>query len=644
MSSSNNALSGGRCNNAVFKFDLELPLAIADFDGFPVGCVPFTVDFTNLSSFADTNQLSYFWDFGDSGTSVKVNPQHTFTEPGVYEVMLVVEDGGSCNGSDTLRKQLVVLANARDTLPDRLICSGLSVQIGLPPINDTNVVYSWSPTTGLNLSDVANPIASPSTSTTYTLLLTNGVCTDTFIQNVLVSNDSLFITGDSAVCEGDTIDLTVNISGSTPISSYDWMPSSLIVGPLDGPSIKALATQTIEFTVQVINQTGCIYDLSDSVILFPDGLLATQIAPTVCLGDTIQIFGANTNPFDSLTLTWTPASIFIGSNQIQNPLISPDSSMWVYVEASSRFGCVFNDSIPMVVVEGGIRQLKTIFKCDPGPVQIGPDFSSPLINYNWTPSTYLDFDNIPNPMADPPSNITYQFIIGNANCADTFVQEILVDVNTVTITGDTLFCRGQNIALTAVLGNPETAMYTWSPDPVFLTGQGTESVTSVADTSVQVTIEVQGQSGCVYHDTVMIVVAPSTYLIDAGADPDLIFIGQSSQLELFSTVDQLNIVWEPAETLDDPSSETPVATPPVTTVYKVTTTDTLGCQLTDTVIVNVIPVICDEPYIYLPNAFSPNGDGKNDTLFVRGNSIESMYLAIYDRWGGKGFLRPRIRV
>ena len=60
---------------------------IVDFDAAPLrGCVPLTVDFTNLSQFADPS--TYKWDFGDMGKSGTVNPSHTYYEPGKYTVTL----------------------------------------------------------------------------------------------------------------------------------------------------------------------------------------------------------------------------------------------------------------------------------------------------------------------------------------------------------------------------------------------------------------------------------------------------------------------------------------------------------------------------------------------------------------------------
>ena len=54
-------------------------------------------------------------------------------------------------------------------------------------------------------------------------------------------------------------------------------------------------------------------------------------------------------------------------------------------------------------------------------------------------------------------------------------------------------------------------------------------------------------------------------------------------------------------------------------------------------IVVVLLTPCKESNIFIPNAFSPNNDGKNDVLFVRGNYITKLYFAVYDRWGQKVF-------
>ena len=77
--------------------------------------------------------------------------------------------------------------------------------------------------------------------------------------------------------------------------------------------------------------------------------------------------------------------------------------------------------------------------------------------------------------------------------------------------------------------------------------------------------------------------------------------------------------------------------PNVTTVYTVTVTDSNGCAGTGSVTVTVRTVNCTDKEEYLPNAFSPNGDKVNDTLYVKSNVITDMTLLIYNRWGQEMF-------
>jgi gliding motility-associated-like protein len=57
------------------------------------------------------------------------------------------------------------------------------------------------------------------------------------------------------------------------------------------------------------------------------------------------------------------------------------------------------------------------------------------------------------------------------------------------------------------------------------------------------------------------------------------------------------------------------------------------CTGSDTVLIKVFDSICGAPFVFIPNAFSPNKDGQNDKLYVRGPFIESFIFRVYDRWG-----------
>ena len=88
--------------------------------------------------------------------------------------------------------------------------------------------------------------------------------------------------------------------------------------------------------------------------------------------------------------------------------------------------------------------------------------------------------------------------------------------------------------------------------------------------------------------------------------------------------------WDPADGLDCPSCRNPKTSPIVTTTYTVTVTDQNGCTHTAQIVV----VAKNEYEVFYPNAFSPNGDGNNDTWApIDFGSTESVHIQIYDRWG-----------
>jgi gliding motility-associated-like protein len=91
--------------------------------------------------------------------------------------------------------------------------------------------------------------------------------------------------------------------------------------------------------------------------------------------------------------------------------------------------------------------------------------------------------------------------------------------------------------------------------------------------------------------------------------------------------------WEPQNGLSCTTCANPVAAPFITTTYQLTVTNPEGCSTTSQITIEVE----NNQIIYVPNAFSPNGDGLNDVLRVFGVSIKSINFSIFDRWGEKIF-------
>ena len=94
-----------------------------------------------------------------------------------------------------------------------------------------------------------------------------------------------------------------------------------------------------------------------------------------------------------------------------------------------------------------------------------------------------------------------------------------------------------------------------------------------------------------------------------------------------------NYQWIPTTGLSEPNAPETNAIPLETTTYTITVTDEYGCSLSKEVTIEVLPLECDEPLVFVPNTFTPNGDGKNDVLYVRSSILKEFTLRIYNRWG-----------
>jgi gliding motility-associated-like protein len=117
-------------------------------------------------------------------------------------------------------------------------------------------------------------------------------------------------------------------------------------------------------------------------------------------------------------------------------------------------------------------------------------------------------------------------------------------------------------------------------------------------------------------------------VVNAGADVRVL-LGNSVQLNATNDTGWVYF-WSPAAGLSCTSCSNPVATPTATTTYAIEVTDQAsGCTGSDTIVVEVY----EQTDVFIPTAFSPNKDGANDVLFVRGNGIRDFELVIYNRNG-----------
>jgi gliding motility-associated-like protein len=150
--------------------------------------------------------------------------------------------------------------------------------------------------------------------------------------------------------------------------------------------------------------------------------------------------------------------------------------------------------------------------------------------------------------------------------------------------------------------------------------------------SQYVYLQATSPQGCVAVDSQFVYVSTFNQgTVVATADPNIVMPGGTTQLTGIVPANA-NFTWSPITNMLNPNSLLTNVSPVETTTYTLTASDGL-CTKSDTALVKVYEIVCDDPYVFVPNAFTPNGDQENDVLYVRGIWIEKFVLRIFDRWG-----------
>lgn len=631
-STSNNS----NCNLGVFKMDFDLPSVIADFETPPVNCAPYTHDFTNTS----LSQLftNFYWDFGDGvGTSTVENPSYTYNSPGTYTVSLILEDTSTCNFGDTITKDILILGNTSSTAETLTYCNETIEQIGLLPSADPGISYLWSPGTYLSDSTVSNPFVTATSSINYMLLISNGNCVDTLFQPVNVVVPSLSVPADSISCEESlTLDITANSMGTA--SNFVWSSTIDFLDTLNTPnnsSFTATVNSSSWFFVEA-NHGNC--NSIDSVLIQISPVNVSLLSDdTICKNDTVALSISNNNPQDILTYDWEPDNDIINGDGTSSITTSPLSLTDYSVIISNSFcedtlySSIEIDSILLTV------PTDTVFCSNSATMTLAANTFGTSNNYVWS-SNELFTDTLNSPISsnsifiNPTTNTTYYVEATNSGCR--IVDSVIIGFANAqtTVVSNQLICIGDTTTLEVTNVLPfDTLTYDWEVDELIIEGDGTNTILVAPDSTTTYYVTSVNMSGCIINDSIMLVVDPLPNLtVEAWADNDTIVQGTSTGLHVLP--DGYNYLWTPSSGLNDATAQNPFATPNETISYSVVI-DNGECAKSANVKIVVYEYVCGEPDLYIPNAFTPNGDGNNDKLFVRGNNITDLLLRIYDRWG-----------
>jgi gliding motility-associated-like protein len=535
--------------------------------------------------------------------------------------------------------------------------------------------YEWydAPTGGnLLIANASYTTPNLTTTTTYYVQTTvNGCVSPRTAVTVTVANLLIADAGlDDTICSGTPYTLIANPNGPTYSYNWDELPGNLGFSTIFNPTVSPAAQTTYALTI--VDSNNCVS--MDSVTLFVH-TTPTMTAPpndTVCNAGATMATNFVSNPAGG-TFTWTNSNPAIGLaasgtgnipsfNGVNGTNAAITSTITVTPTAN---GCPGTPITYTVTVNPGAQaNVPGSFQVCPGDVVNPSNFTSTPMGgtFAWTNSNpgiglaasgtgnLPQFNAINNGSTPVTATIS---VIATASGCPGVASTYTITVNPIT-TGSTnvAICQGDSMLIGgSYYSTPGTYVDTLTGslgcDSV-LTYNLTVNIVTISNTNVTICngdsillngnyyntagtypftfTSVHGCDSIVVYELAIDSALPATIL---AAPSTSINLGETVALQAFTGQSGTTYSWTPPYGLSCDFCPSPLATPTESTWYYVTTTNPNGCQRIDSIYIEVDP----STNLYVPNIFSPNGDGNNDVYKVRGKGVELFNLKIFNRWG-----------
>jgi gliding motility-associated-like protein len=596
-------------------------------------CQPFEAKFTSTSTF--TNSIS--WSFGD-GITLNGNtaPVNFYVIPGQYRVRLLVTSPGGCLDSSFVNMRL-----GRDTgtLNYNPLIGCAPLNVSLQTRTDVPLSYTW------DLGD-GNLITTNDSNRTHTYLA--GFYTPKVIIRdrlgcfgIIEGIDTIKAFGSRPdfgadrflFCDSGTVQFSDSTTTPDVITNYLWNFGDGNTSNAVNPSHTYRTPGLYTVTLRINTQTGCTNTKIKTAYIkvVPTPQAGITGATSSCVPANFALRGNWLNP-DTAAVTWRwniDGQIF----NIQNPpAVNRPSADTVFAELilTNSSGC--KDTVtdiaiarPLPNVTAGIDTticLGTFATLNPGGAN----------SFIWSPNTYLNCTNCTNPRATVTDSIQYTVTgISAFGCLNT--DSVIVKVKKpfrITASGGDTLCIGDKYPMFA----SGAENYLWSP-PLGLTSTATAS--TIASPTVTTIYKVVGYDdlNC-FRDSLFVPVVVYNYPV-IGLRDTAIRSGDTIRLNPQLSNDVTKVLWLTNYNLSCTNCFVPLAWPLKTTSYRVRASNEGGCETTRTIKVSVT---CGKENIFIPNAFTPDGNNLNDRFTVLGKGLQSiMYMRIYNRWGNLVFER-----
>ncbi len=601
------------------------------------GCMPIEFSFSNNSK-ADTlsNLISYNWTFGDGQTSTQINPTHQYNKWGNYNVSLVTTDNHNCT-NELIQYGAVTTEypNPKFVANDSTLCIGdIATFASAVPLSISSYLWTFHDGTTSTEPAPTKVFSADGTFDVQLYVVDKHGCDTLSIEPNFIKVQKLpvvdFVADPlTSNCYPTEVTFT-DLSSSPYLGGWKWN-----FGDVNGFSYRQnpqhVYVRPGKFNVKLIAHTtyGCADSLIKAEYVNPKGPYAEiDIKDTICRDAPTMI--RMVNPFNIYGFKW----------DVGDETVSTDSVFLHQYRNVGRFYpglFLVSDTIhtcdkfilDTVYVSETLAKYKLLNPLDKGCQPYEISYSNNSTHSNQFLWSFGDntFSSSESPLHIYPNPGTYTGMLSVKNeigCTDSINLAPITVFPTpiVTVTPNHLICLDSSTLLEATGGEE----YVWSP-AIHLESPLSQSTMAMPIQTTRYRVLVTDVNGCKNQDSVLVTV--QQYPVAPLRDSTII-VGESVLLEA-SSADIESYSWEPNYNISCLNCATPSVQPLTDTTYIVTVQDTAHCF---TKIYSSHITIEHKYSVDVPTAFTPNGDGINDEVFVKGWGIQELItFRVFNRFG-----------
>lgn len=519
--------------------------------------------------------------------------------------------------------------------PEYITCDGFSYTFSNGGDQSLITSYNWTfndPASGAaDSSNLSNPTHTFTDTGIYIVRLIvnrNDPCADTAYTRMKVYPGFFPDFTNTGICLTNPVqfnDATTTNYGV--VDSWTWNFGDLTTvadtSHLQNPLWQYADTGSKSITLIATNSKGCRDTVTHDITIIDKPPITLAFRDTlICVPDAVQLLASGPGVF-----SWTPPVNIVNANS-GTPTVNPTSTTLYHVQLTEQ-GCVNTDSVLVRVVTFVTLNARadndTI--CLTDSVQLYAQ--SDGLQFLWDPAATLNDPTLENPIAAPTTTTTQYHVIARiGSCmAEDFITVTAIPYPVANAGPDTVICYNQPAYLH---GSHNGVSFTWSPASS-LVNANTLNPTAYPPRTTEYILSVLSDQGCpkAGFDTVLVRMMPK--IIPFAGNDTMVIVNQPLQ---FNATGGVSYEWTPATALNNASIGNPIGIYSAnmdSIRYMVLVIDSIGCFDTAYIKVTVFKTI---PYVFVPTAFTPNGDGLNDVVKPIAVGIKRInFFSIYNRWG-----------